>query len=101
MVLEFKKRKEFICKEFEKIEGISFAEPDGAFYLFVDISRLLGRKYKSSKNWSEGLLEQAKVAVIPGEAFYAPNLIRISFATSLESLNLGCKQIKEFIQNDK
>lgn len=101
MVLEFKKRKEFICKEFEKIEDISFIEPEGAFYLFVDISKLLGRKYKSSKNWSEGLLEQAKVAVVPGEAFYAPNFIRISFAASLESLNLGCKQIKEFIQNDK
>lgn len=101
MALEFKTRKEFICKEFEKIEDISFAEPEGAFYLFVDISRLLGRKYKSSADWSEGLLEQAKVAVIPGEAFYAPNVIRISFAASLENLKQGCKQIKEFIQNDK
>lgn len=101
MALEFKKRKEFICKEFEKIGGIPFAQPEGAFYLFVNISKLLGRKYKSSENWSEGLLEQAKVAVVPGEAFYAPNFIRISFAASLEHLRAGCKQIKEFMQNDK
>lgn len=101
MAFQFKKRKEFICKEFEKIKGISFAQPEGAFYLFVDISKLLGRKYKSSADWSEGLLEQAKVAVIPGEAFYAPNFIRISFAASMENLKQGCKQIKEFIQNDK
>jgi aspartate aminotransferase len=75
-------------------------KPAGAFYLFVDISRLLSGVdpggYRTSADFVDALLQEARVAVTPGEAFDAPGFIRISYATSLDDLREGSRRILEF-----
>jgi aspartate aminotransferase len=75
-------------------------KPAGAFYLFVDISQLLSGVdpggYRTSADFVDALLQEARVAVTPGEAFDAPGFIRISYATSLDDLREGSRRILEF-----
>ena len=75
-------------------------KPAGAFYLFVDISQLLSGVdpggYRTSADFADALLQDARVAVTPGEAFDAPGFIRISYATSLDNLREGTRRILEF-----
>ena len=95
----FEKRKNFCIKELGKIKELSFALPEGAFYLFISIEKLLGKKYPTSSAWAEALLEKEKVAVVPGEAFFYPGYIRMSYAASDEDLKEAIKRIKRFIQD--
>lgn len=99
MIQAFAKRREFCIKEFSKIDGITFVEPEGAFYLFISIERLLNKKYPTSSAWAEGLLDQEKVAVVSGEAFLYPGYVRISYAASDEDLKEAVKRIKKFINS--
>ena len=74
--------------------------PDGAFYVFPDISAFLGTDaIRTSVDFARKLLEESHVAVTPGEAFDAPGYIRISYAASLEELTVGAKRICEFAQS--
>lgn len=74
-------------------------KPGGAFYLFVDLSDVLtAASLKSSTDFAAALLEDAKVAVTPGESFGAPGFIRISYATSMENLREGSRLILEFVR---
>lgn len=82
---------------------LGFMYPEGAFYVFVDISKILGRKIngvevKSSLDFANELLDQSKVAVIPGLAFGSDNYIRLSYATSLELIEEGLNRIEDFIK---
>jgi aspartate aminotransferase len=95
----FEKRRNYCAKEITKIEELSFAMPEGAFYLFISVEKLLGKKYPSSTAWSEGLLEKEKVAVVPGEAFFYPGYIRMSYAASDKDLEEAIIRIKRFIKN--
>ncbi len=97
----FAKRREFCIKELSKVKELSFTEPEGAFYLFVSIEKLLGKKYPTSSAWAEALLENEKVAVVPGEAFLYPGYIRISYAASDEDLKEAMKKIQKFIEDSK
>ncbi len=104
MVSEFKKRRDYIVEEINKIPGLSTIKPQGAFYVWVNISQLKGKKYKNeeitnSLKLAELLLTEAKVAVIPGCAFGDDNYIRLSYATSIEDIKEGIKNIKEFVGN--
>jgi len=81
------------------IKGIEFLPPDGAFYLFINLKKIL-RKGESSGDFCQELLFQAKVAIVPGEAFAANGYARISFASSMKNLKEGVKRINEFI-NDR
>ena len=72
--------------------------PQGAFYCFPNVTGLLGRSYggttpSSSLELADAVLEQAKVAVVPGEAFGAPGYVRISFATSDQAIEEGIARI--------
>ena len=72
--------------------------PQGAFYLFPDVSRVLAETgIASSTALAEALLDEARVAVTPGEAFDAPGFIRLSYATSMEILREGSTRLLEFI----
>ena len=71
--------------------------PGGAFYAYPNISSSYARGIKDSLDFSEQLLEQAHVAVVPGSAFGTENHIRISYATSLEQLDRGLSRIAQFI----
>ena len=103
MVVEFKKRRDFICKELNNINGISCLIPDGAFYVFPDISYYFGKEYKNGKiensvDFSAFLLNEAKVAVVPGIEFGSDKNIRISYATSMHDVKEGVKRIKEKLE---
>ena len=75
-------------------------KPAGAFYMFVDIGDLLSvNGYRTSSEFVDALLAEARVAVTPGEAFDAPGFIRISYATSMEILRDGSRRILEFVQS--
>ena len=102
MVNEFSDRKEYMINRIEKIKGISAIKPDGAFYVMINIDNLLNKKnnndvIKDSLDFSRLLLEQEKVAVIPGDAFGVNNYIRLSYATSLDNIKEGLNRIEMFI----
>ncbi|MBU3195383.1 pyridoxal phosphate-dependent aminotransferase [Clostridium algidicarnis] len=102
MVKEFSNRKDYMVNRIEKIKGISAINPDGAFYVMINIEDLLNKKInneviKDSLDFSRLLLEQERVAVIPGDAFGVSNYIRLSYATSLDNINKGLDRIEAFI----
>ena len=101
-VAEFNKRRDYILKRLSFIDGISFLKPQGAFYVFPDVSRIIGKTFKeqvikNSFSLAEILLNEANVAVIPGSAFGAEGYIRLSYATSIENISKGLERIEEFI----
>ncbi|KLE03092.1 pyridoxal phosphate-dependent aminotransferase [Aliarcobacter butzleri] len=94
MRAEFEKRKDYIVKAINEIEGLSCYEPDGAFYVFINIKKISN----DSMKFCADLLEQKGVALVPGLAFGMEGYARFSFATSLEVIQEGVKRIKEFTQ---
>ncbi|MCX7958962.1 MAG: aminotransferase class I/II-fold pyridoxal phosphate-dependent enzyme, partial [Deltaproteobacteria bacterium] len=88
------------------IKGIYPIRPDGAFYMFTDISSFIGKTFrndviKSSEDFSLKLLENYYVATIPGLAFGTDNFVRLSFATSEKDIRDGIEKIKNFITEIK
>jgi aspartate aminotransferase len=74
-------------------------KPAGAFYLFVDLSDTLSIDgFRTSTDFAEGLLDEARVAVTPGEAFDAPGFLRLSYATSLTELERGTRKIIDYLR---
>jgi aspartate aminotransferase len=97
---EFKKRRDYLVRELDSIQGVSCSMPGGAFYVFPRVSGLFGRtlggtQIKNSVDLAHYLLEKGGIAVVPGIAFGAEGYIRISFATSMENIVEGVKRIKE------
>ncbi|HEY2930684.1 MAG TPA: pyridoxal phosphate-dependent aminotransferase [Acidobacteriota bacterium] len=92
---EYRKRRDFAHAELVKISGITCDLPDGAFYFFPNISRFLGPKIPDSVAMARFLLQEARVAVVPGSAFGAEGYFRISYATSMENLAEGIRRIRE------
>jgi aspartate aminotransferase len=86
---EFAKRRELICKLAAEIPGWKFRKPQGAFYLFPDVSAL-----GTGDEVAERLLEEAHVAVVSGAAFGCPECIRLSYAISTEEIKEAMKRIK-------
>ncbi len=94
-VAEFKKRRDFIVKSFNEIPGVTCFNPQGAFYIFPNVSACFKGKIKTSDDLAAFLLEKSKVAVVPGTGFGAEGYIRLSYATSMEKITEGMKRIKE------
>lgn len=99
---EFERRKDFIVKRLNEIPGISCFDPMGAFYVFPSIGGLAGKKWDrgeidGSIAFTEFLLEEAKVAVVPGIAFGKENHLRISYATSMENIEEGTDRIERAV----
>jgi aspartate aminotransferase len=99
MLAEYRKRRDFVVQRLRSIPGVRCAEPRGAFYAYPDVGAALGRKggAKTPSEFAERLLHEAKVAVVPGEAFGTDRHIRISYATSLGELERGLDRIHRFI----
>jgi aspartate aminotransferase len=102
MVEEFKTRRDIIIGLLKDIEGFKINEPKGAFYVFPDISHFFGKTINgvainNASDFSLFLLEKANVATVTGEAFGAPNYIRISYAASELQLREAIKRIKEAV----
>lgn len=103
MIDAFKKRRELILKLLSEIPGFKTNFPEGAFYIFPDISyyfgkMLRGKLISSASDFSLYLLEEAKVATVTGEAFGDSNCIRISYAASEEEIVKAINRIKEAVQ---
>jgi aspartate aminotransferase len=99
MILAFKDRRELVLEALKKIPGIKVNIPDGAFYVFPDVSFYFGKKYgdfeiKSAQDLCVYLLSEALVAVVTGEAFGDPNCIRISYAASNTILETAMDRIR-------
>lgn len=93
----FRKRKDLVLQILGKPGKIKVVNPDGAFYAFLGIESFL-RDGEDSIQFAERLLEEAKVAVVPGTPFGAPKFIRISFATDEKSLREGCERIASCLE---
>ncbi|MDM9584602.1 pyridoxal phosphate-dependent aminotransferase [Nostoc sp. GT001] len=91
----FAKRRQVMLDRLNAIPGLSTAKPDGAFYLFPDISKT-GLK---SLEFCDALLEQHQVAVIPGIAFGADNNIRLSYATDMATIEKGMDRLEKFVKS--
>jgi len=99
MVREFQKRRNVIVEKLNAIPAIRCLKPEGAFYVFPNIAGLLGKtgngkKLGSPCDVADYLLEEAKVAGVPGEDFGSREHIRFSYATSLEDIEKGCARIR-------
>ena len=96
----FERRRDLICQLAAEIPGWKAARPDGAFYLFPDVTALLGshvgdRRIDTSADYVMYLLEEANVGAVDGGAFCAPGYIRLSFATSDDNIRKAMARIKE------
>ncbi|NLZ35769.1 MAG: pyridoxal phosphate-dependent aminotransferase [Clostridiales bacterium] len=106
MIKEFESRRNYMSDRLNKIKDISFIKPMGAFYVMVNVGKyynkeISGNEIKSSLDFSKKLLEEEKVAVIPGIAFGLDNYIRLSYATSMEVINKGIDRIERFLNKLK
>lgn len=96
MRAEFDRRRKYMVERLNKMEGVSCPVPYGAFYAFANFSSFVGTgKITDDCALSSYLLEEAKVAVVPGSAFGAPNYLRLSYATSFENIKKGLDRIQE------
>jgi len=93
---QFIKRRDRAVELFNNIEGLSVLKPDGAFYLFVNISKV----DSDSMNFCKNLLEEAGIAVVPGVGFGSDGYFRFSFATDIESIEAGISRIEAFIRKN-
>ena len=75
------------------IPGVECVEPEGAFYVFPDFSAHLGERWETSDQLAESILEEAAVALVPGESFGAPGFLRLSYATGEEQIEAGMDRI--------
>lgn len=102
MVDEFKNRRDLVLQLLGEIDGFKLNVPEGAFYVFPDISdffgkTIQGKEIKDANDFSMLLLEEANVATVTGEAFGAPNCVRLSYAASELQLREAIKRIKEVL----
>lgn len=100
MVTEFHKRRDMILKLLKEIDGFKVNVPKGAFYVFPDVSSFFGKtinghKINNASDFALFILEEANVATVTGEAFGAPDCIRISYAASEENIRTAIARIKE------
>lgn len=102
MVAEFDRRRKHIVSRINAIPGLSCRMPKGAFYVMMNISELIGaaqgdKVIRSSTDFAELLLENAKVAVVPGLGFGSDMHVRLSYATSMENIDRGLDRIAQFV----
>ncbi len=105
MLREFQHRRDYIVQRITDIPLLSCMIPKGAFYLFVDVSKLLGNtvggvELKNSTDVARALMDIYNVAVVPSDAFGYNNYIRISFATSMRDIVEGARRIEKFVKDN-
>ena len=93
---EYEKRRDYIYSRLNAIKGIKCGLPEGAFYVFPDVSSFYENDIKNSFDFSTRLLEEAYVAVVPGAAFGDDRFVRISYATTLDKIEEGMNRLEKF-----
>lgn len=95
----YSERRSFIVPALNRIDGLCCSDPDGAFYVFPQVKGLFGKgKIHDSNSFAEFLLEEARVAVVPGIAFGSDENVRISYATSMDRIREGVRRIEAAIR---
>jgi len=95
----YRDRRAWLIPAINSIEGLCCAHPDGAFYVFPEVRAFFGRgSVRDSQTFANYLLEEARVAVVPGSAFGIDDHVRISYATSMERLQEGIRRIEAALQ---
>ncbi|MBE7044498.1 MAG: pyridoxal phosphate-dependent aminotransferase [Ruminococcaceae bacterium] len=102
MKKHFEKRRNFMVETINSLEGVSCLNPNGAFYIMMNISQLIGKEFygttiRSADDFAEAFLRIAKVAVVPGTGFGAPEYVRWSYATSMDNIVEGLERLKRFL----
>jgi len=92
--LDFQKRRDYICERLGEISKITFLRPQGAFYVFCNISKTK----LNSVSFAKKFLQDEKVAVVPGKGFGCDDFIRISFATNIENIARGIDRLKKWVR---
>lgn len=95
----YKKRRDYMVGRLQKIKGLRVQKPDGAFYVFINISSLYTKHIAGSVEFCSRLLEKAHIAAIPGKAFGDDRYMRLSYATSDENIRKGLDRLESFIGN--
>jgi aspartate aminotransferase len=104
---EFDKRRKYMVQALRAMPGVKCVEPKGAFYAFPDVSAFNGKKtpkgavIESDLTLCDYLIEEARVAVVPGSAFYAPGFVRLSYSTSQANIEKGLARLGEALGNLK
>ncbi|MFZ5592132.1 MAG: pyridoxal phosphate-dependent aminotransferase [Bacillota bacterium] len=106
MLREFNRRRDFMLERIRQIPGVQCRQPGGAFYLFPDVSSYFGKSYRgrvvsSASDLADLLLEEARVALVPGIAFGDDRFIRLSYATSMEKIAQGLERIAALLDGIK
>ncbi|WFF71511.1 pyridoxal phosphate-dependent aminotransferase [Proteiniclasticum sp. QWL-01] len=99
---EFEARRDLLVSLIEEIPEVTCIKPEGAFYVMMDVHQLFGRTYKgtlisNAMDFSDQLLSDQLVAVVPGEGFGIEGFIRLSYATSKENIRKGMTRVRDFI----
>lgn len=98
MLDEYRQRRDKLCEWLAAEPRMHVQKPQGAFYLFLDVSEFLSPDgIRTTAEFAQALLDESRVALTPGEAFDAPGFIRISYATSLGELQRGAERILQFV----
>lgn len=98
----FERRRNFMVERMNQIEGVSCIKPQGAFYVMMNIEKLLGTTIggtliQSADDFATAFLKQGLVAVVPGDGFEAPGFVRWSYATSMENIREGLDRLERFL----
>lgn len=104
MRVEFEKRRNYILERLLAIKGISCQKPQGAFYVFPNIKEFLGKTIKGKKintdmDFADLMLEEAKIAIVPGSPFGADGYVRFSYATSMDNIKEGLDRFERTIKD--
>ena len=102
----FEERRNYIVDRMNRIEGISCIKPEGAFYVMMNMEKLLGKTIcgetiQSSDDFSSAFLKHGLVATVPCSGFGAPNFVRWSYATSMENIKKGLDRLEKFLSGEE
>ena len=102
MIKEFDNRRKYMYDRVKNMKYVSSLEPNGAFYLFIDVSEVLNKSYKGEKiettaKMAEILIEEYNVAIVPCADFGFPDHIRLSYAIKIETIDKGLTRIEKFL----
>lgn len=99
----FEERRNYLVERMNQVEGVSCIKPEGAFYVMMNMEKLVGRSVhgqtiETCDDFSQAFLKYGLVATVPGTAFGAPNFVRWSYATSMENIQKGMDRLEAFLK---
>ena len=99
----FEVRRNYIVERVNQINGVSCIKPEGAFYVMMNVEKLIGKTVhgeliRSADDFCTTFLKHGLVATVPGSSFGAPNFVRWSYASSMENIQKGLDRLEAFLR---